>query len=332
MSWLDFSINERRTMMQNASNLPDYAIEKDWWVTMVLKALFRTSCANKLEFKGGTSLSKCWNLINRFSEDIDLAIHYSFFTEKIENNNQLKNLRKNSHKYILNTLSDELHRELKNLGLYGYEVSPQIFDEDGTALSSDADPTILYVKYDSISRRKSSYVPPQVKVEISCLSMDEPIENKRISSIISQKYPDEDKGTECLIPTVLPTRTFLEKVFLLNEEFQRETPRSHRMSRHLFDLATLMKTPFGKDAMQDKELYHKIVEHRRTFYHVSYANYDKNYPPYINIIPPANCMAQWRDDYTELQSNFIHGASPSFDQLIISIRELENRFHQIDFE
>ena len=111
MNWLEHNIEERKVMLQQVADsihLPDYAVEKDWWVTMALKALFETDCAPYLEFKGGTSLSKGWSLIERFSEDIDLTIDHTFFTDNIANNNQLKTLRKKSHKYVINDLAIQL--------------------------------------------------------------------------------------------------------------------------------------------------------------------------------------------------------------------------------
>ena len=79
-TWIDSDLQLRRQMIANIAdeqNLQSVTIEKDWWVTMTLKALFETSCREFLSFKGGTSLSKGWNLIDRFSEDIDLSLHHS---------------------------------------------------------------------------------------------------------------------------------------------------------------------------------------------------------------------------------------------------------------
>ena len=74
--WINNTLEDRLAMLQQTeethSGVNQSAIEKDWWVTVVLKALFNTSCGKWLLFKGGTSLSKGWNLINRFSEDIDI--------------------------------------------------------------------------------------------------------------------------------------------------------------------------------------------------------------------------------------------------------------------
>lgn len=332
MNWLQHDINERQVMLQQVAesfHLPDYAVEKDWWVTMVLKALFETECASFLEFKGGTSLSKGWNIIERFSEDIDLSIDHGFFIESIDNNNQLKNLRKKCHKYVIGDLAKQLESVLTKMGLNGFVVTPKIIDEEGDTISTDADPAVLYVDYKSVSDHNSTYMPSRVKIEISGLSMKEPFELRSISSMIRDRFAEDDDEAVCFIPVVMPERTFLEKAFLLCEEFQKPEPRSFRMSRHLYDLERLMNTPFGEKALSDRELYHKIVEHRRKFYHVSYADYDKDYPPYITIVPPVSCVAAWKQDYQELQKNFIHGTSLEFEELLKRIEILQQQIRNV---
>lgn len=328
MNWLQHNVNERKAMLQQVADsihLPDYAVEKDWWVTMVLKAMFATDCAPFLEFKGGTSLSKGWNLIERFSEDIDLAIDHAFFTESLANNNQLKTLRKKCHKYVVGNLAEQLETALKQMGLSGCSVVPKTNDDNGNAISTDADPAVLFVDYESVSGHSSPYMPSRVKIEISCLSMKEPFEARNISSMLHDKFPEDDDEAVCVIPVVMPERTFLEKAFLLCEEFQKQDPRSLRMSRHLYDLEKLMDTPFGEKALNDKVLYEKIVEHRRKFYHVSYADYDKDYPPHITIVPPDGDLVAWRQDYLELQQHFIHGNSLEFGELLKRIAVLQQR-------
>lgn len=222
--WTDHNDTERMVMLQQAADaegLPEYAVEKDWWVTMVLKAMFQTSVAN-------------------------------------------------AH---------------------------------------------------------SGYMPSRVKVEASCLSMDEPFEVKEFGTMISSVFPDDDEDAMVSIPTVLPSRTFLEKAFLLCEEFQKPQPRSLRMSRHLYDLERLMDTEFGKVALEDDELYGKIVEHRRKFYHVGYADYDKDYRERISFLPPESCIEAWRADYDELLMHFVYGNKLSFDELLERVNELNRRFN-----
>jgi hypothetical protein len=159
---------------------------------MVLKVLFETDCAPFLEFKGGTSLSKGWNLIERFSEDIDLTIDHTFFTNDIANNNQLKNLRKKCHKYVIDNLTKQLATALTRMGLQGFEVVSKTVDEEGNAISTDADPAVLYVDYESVSDSSSAYMPARVKIEISCLSMKEPFELRTINSMIKDTFSEED--------------------------------------------------------------------------------------------------------------------------------------------
>ena len=317
--WIDATLPERKFMLQRTAEnerLPEYAVEKDWWICMTLKALFNTKCGKYLEFKGGTSLSKGWRLIDRMSEDLDLALDHRYFAESPDNNTQLKNLRKKSRRFVTEDLTGDLESCMKDQGLTGFKIKPVTNNADGTPISTDADPTVLLVDYEPISDFTSPYVPSRIKIELSCLSMEEPFEIKSIASMISRVFPEEDEGSESLIPVVLPSRTFLEKAFLLNEEFQKDNPRSLRMTRHLYDLEHLMDTEFGMSALSDLELYSKIVEHRRKFYHVGYADYDKDYPERIDFLPPERCMVAWKADYAEMMEHFVYGKRLTFEQLL----------------
>ena len=249
--WQDYSVEERNVMLQRTGlkeQLPQPAVEKDWWVTAVLKALFMSETASALLFKGGTSLSKGWHLIDRLSEDVDLALDHSFFGINGTSSNQREKLRKTARRYIMDSLSLQLDTKLKELGVSGYRIENVNTKQDGSPIDSDKDPSCLLVWYDSVCEERIGYIPPRVKVEISCLSMSEPSEVKDIKSLISNHYAEEDAGTTCAIRTVAPTRTFLEKAFLLNEEFQKNKPRHVRMSRHLYDLERLMDTEYGRAA------------------------------------------------------------------------------------
>ena len=125
--WIDFSKDERLTMIQKVAkslNIDEIAVEKDWWVTAVLYALFHTNISKYLLFKGGTSLSKCWNIIDRFSEDIDLALNRDFFLYERNlqcanciSNTQIHNLREKGQDYIFSDFKQELELQLSKLGL-----------------------------------------------------------------------------------------------------------------------------------------------------------------------------------------------------------------------
>lgn len=319
-------------------NIEDNAIEKDWWVTVVLKALFNTSCGKWLLFKGGTSLSKGWNLINRFSEDIDISIGRNFFGDvlnlpfaKCENNNQVKKLRKASRDYIHGTLSSELDAELLKMGVKGYTIMNEtVTGEPPRPIDHDSDPTIIFVNYESILPSSMRLIDARVKIEISCLSMSEPYEQCEIRSLVFDKFPEEDDEMAASINTVTPSRTFLEKALLLSEELQKEEPRSLRMSRHLYDLDRLMDTEFGQKALNDGKLYKAIVEHRRRFYHLGYVDYDKDYPTSIDFIPRNEVLKAYRLDYeTNMVDGYIYGEAKPFKELMKRMEKLLHDFRQI---
>lgn len=151
--------------------------------------------------------------------------------------------------------------------LWQFSIEPALTGErngERFELRADTHPSVIYLNYRSVFPHLSPYILPKVKIEFGCLSMDEPVEEKTIRSY----YSAYDAGCDDMaVPfkTVVPTRTFLEKMFLLHEEFQKERPRSLRMSRHLYDLERLMDTAYGKDALAGKKLYETIVKHRETF-------------------------------------------------------------------
>ena len=335
--WLNNELVDRLAMLQQTEathpGINQVAIEKDWWVTVTLKALFQTDCRKWLIFKGGTSLSKVFNIIERFSEDIDLAISHSFFGIEKSNKSQRDKLKKLARKYIQETLSIQIDAHLKSMGLTGYTIEnvTQVQDKNGEwkPIDSDKDPTVILLHYPSIIEDTITYIPPRVKIEISCLSMDEPTEERYIHSLIGETFEEEDIDANCKIRTVVPTRTFLEKIFLLAEEFQKDKPRSVRMSRHLYDLEKLMDTEYGREALADRTLYDAIVEHRRAYYALKYVNYDLHAPAYINFMIPKQAIESWKADYADMRRFFIYGQSLEFDALMMKIAELQEKVRAI---
>lgn len=342
--WIDFSIDERKAMIQavcQAKQIDEASAEKDWWVTAVLYALFHTSISDYLLFKGGTSLSKGWDIISRFSEDIDLALSRNFFLDikglscaNCTSNTQIHNLRENGQDFLLGEFKDELGRKLKEIGLDITLLGDNdILNEDGIPrkVPHDKDPSVLYVQYPSIYNNPASYAIPTIKIEISVLSMSEPYEERRISSLVEQMFAGEDVDSDFTqtIRTVSPARTFLEKAFLLCEEYQKDKPRTYRMTRHLYDLEKLMRTPYLGMALKDAKLYHEIVEHRRKFYHLGYVDYDKDLPENIQIVPDDIWMSSYEADYNEMRKSFIYGPSLNFDELMGRIKILQEQIRSI---
>ncbi|MDR0506079.1 MAG: nucleotidyl transferase AbiEii/AbiGii toxin family protein [Dysgonamonadaceae bacterium] len=328
--WLKLPEQERIDTINVASlatGLPHEVIEKDWWVTMTLKALFETRCADFIVFKGGTSLSKCWNLVERFSEDIDIAISREFFgITNVSSKNQREKLRKSSSKYIQDELVAELTDKLSEAEITGFSVELE------TTESSDKDPRVLNIKYKSLFP-ENQYLKYWVKVEISCRSLREPFAPIKIRSIIAENYPDENFVDKYfIVNTVSPKRTFLEKAFLLHEALQKGRIHSERMTRHLYDLHKLMDTDFAKDALADTELYKTIVEHRSIMTREKGVDYSTHRPSQINFVPQNEVIDLWRDDYRYMNDTFIYEQPIPFETIMARMKELQQRFREIKMD
>ena len=219
------------------------------------------------------------------------------------------------------------------MGVSGYSIENVSQEQDRNGewrlIDSDKDPSVILLHYPSILEDSINYIPPRVKIEISCLSMDEPTEIRHISSLIGDSFDGEDADADSLVRTVVPTRTFLEKLFLLAEEFQKEKPRSVRMSRHLYDLEKLMDTEYGVDALSNRKLYDAVVEHRKAYYALKYVNYDLHAPSSINFTIPESVIGAWQDDYADMRHFFIYGKSLNFDALMRRIEELQKRVRNL---
>lgn len=334
IEWLKLSEKDRINILEQISRqkkLSPQAIEKDWWVTMVLKALFSTPFANHLSFKGGTSLSKCWNLIERFSEDIDIAVDKEClgFKGELSKTQISDKLRRASCTFTREVLQQEVKKQLIMIGIPDSAFSIYVNITNVTT----TDPEIIEVHYVSVFQN-TEYIQNKVLIEVSGRSMNEPKENKNICSLVSQSYSESafaDK--EFAIEVVSPKRTFLEKACLLHEEFAKEIKeiRVERMSRHIYDLEKLMDTQIAENALQDIELYKAIIEHRRKFIGLKGFDYSTLMPQFISFIPPKEILSYWEDDYKSMQTSMIYGDSLPFDKLIEKIIELNERFRKIDF-
>lgn len=316
--------NERKTLVftQTAARtgLPSYAVEKDWWVTEILRIVFSLPYAEAFVFKGGTSLSKGYSIIQRFSEDIDLAIDRKFLGFEGElSRNGIKRLRRASSKFIEKEFAVHIKSEIEKLGLpvISFEVEP--------FPSSDTDPLRISITYDPVTE-KNEYVTPRILLEISCRSLREPCEEVPIQSLVDQEYPETDFINPAFqVRTVQPQRTFLEKIFLLHEEWQKDEIRVSRLSRHLYDLERLMDTEYGKLALKDKELYYHIIDHRSKYTAISGIDYNGHNPESIKIMPPASVLKAYETDYNDMKESMFVGKTLTWDELTERLQHLEER-------
>lgn len=322
-------VQQRLVIEQTAAklNLPVQAIEKDLWVTAILQVLFTLPCARDLVFKGGTSISKVWNAINRFSEDIDLAIDRSLFDLDGElTKKQVKKLRKVSSMFVREELFGQLCEAIASTPLYGLcEIEAQ---PDGVGDSTYPEPRIIYVKYASLFSDKIDYILPVVKIEAGARSLLEPTLNVAIKSLVDVALPSITTSlVDVEVRTAVAEKTFLEKCFLLHELFSRGVAVSaNRRSRHLYDLHMMMRKGIDKRAVSDDELWNTIHHHRSTLTSISGVDYTPDIRSRIVLTPPAECVEDWKIDYQAMQGSMIYNNPPSFEELLQSMAELEMAF------
>lgn len=331
VEWLSLSDNRKNEILNRVSietGLLPNAIEKDWWVTLALKAIFSTRWKENLVFKGGTSLSKAWSLIERFSEDIDLAIDRQVlgFSEEFVSKTQVTKLRKAASAFIATGFKDELQATLLAMGVPTDQFQLTVQETD----VSDRDPQVLELAYHS-AVSPESYLPERVLIEIGARSLREPSSSHPITTLLYQVFPKSSfSGEPFTIPVVDPKRTFLEKIFLIYEEFSKEATsiRHERMSRHLYDLERMMDTDHGISALEDQELFQTIVQHRSTFTRLNGIDYERHQYRFITIVPPDEIVKQWEADYIELRRVMIYGPSLNFTDLVGRLSALQERIRR----
>ena len=307
-------------------NLPVESIEKDLWVTQVLHALFSLPVSDKLIFKGGTSLPKAWGLIDRFSEDIDLAIDPVFLgkPEGDPTKKQIKKLRKASSLYVAEELAEMLRARFEEVGLSDWltvEAQP-----NGEGDNTYPEPRQLYVHYRSAFGDHKGYLRSDIVLEISARSLMEPVAEVEVSSLLSKHLPIRDVAPVPVV-TAVAGKTMVEKMFLLHEMFSIEGHgmRAERKSRHLYDLYKMMSRPFAEEAIADSELWESIRHHREIYTSVSGMDYTPDVRKRLVLVPREDIIDVWKTDYEQMMSSMIYGEKPSWDELMQAMKELQER-------
>lgn len=332
MKYVDLTKELRLQVLEQTRSiegLDQQVIEKDWWVTQVLRALFDLPYSEHLSFKGGTSLSKCWGLIERFSEDIDIGISREFlgFEGELSKTQISDKLRRAACSFVREHLQHDVRNKMIENG-----IDPDLFEVcvDITPVTT-TDPEIILVNYKSVLPT-SEYIRHAVKIEVSGRSMHEPVVEHEICSMIDTAFPETSFAEAPFkVWAVTPHRTFLEKMFLLHEEFAKPTEeiRAERMSRHMYDLERMMRTPIAKEALQDTELYNAVIEHRRKFIGLRGFDYSTLQPDKLNILPPTPEIEQlWKEDYRRMRDTMIYGESVEFDELLSIIGNITKNNNQ----
>jgi len=336
-AFLSLSVEERHsayTQVEDAMKLQSFSVEKDLWVCWILRELFTLpGISEHLTFKGGTSLSKAWKLIQRFSEDIDLIVDKEVLDfggdaapDKAPSNKQrkarLESLMESCRQWVQGTLQPTLAARIAGaLGPDGWklEVDPDM--PDGQC---------LLFHYPSVFPANSAgYIPPQVKIELGARSDDWPHEEKSIQPYVIEHFPAFDPDGAFPVRVLAAERTFWEKACLLHEETFRpaDKPRKLRMVRHYYDLWCLLQAGVGERALANTALFQRVAEHREIFFRHSWVDYSTHKPGTFRLSPPADHLPNWRRDYQDMLGPMFFGDTPTFEQMMTAATDFEKTFN-----
>lgn len=312
-------------------NVAPIIIEKDFWVCFTLHKLFSLpDIGENLIFKGGTSLSKVYNVIHRFSEDIDISIDRKSLIEK-NYDPEDENIGTNERQRRLAKLKISCQKKINNeiLPLLNESISKNIKQENNWTLEKDEsdpdDQTILFKYPSSLINIKDGYVKPAVKIEMGARSDHWPSEKQEVTSYVAQKYPEPFKKPHAKVKVLSAERTFWEKATLLHAEYHRKIDKSmpSRLSRHYYDLAMLIKTEIDTD----EELLKKVAEHKNIFFKSARAKYDEAKKGSLHISPNPERLKELESDYRKMQEMFFI-KPPDFSEIIGILSTWENKFNE----
>lgn len=296
--------------------------EKDFWVTWVLSKIFADEYLSKiLMFKGGTSLSKVFKIIERFSEDIDLILDWNTVTQ----DNPLL-ARSNSQQNKFNqSLNDSAHEFMQD------QILPRLNTLLQPICHCELDHTtklVIYVNYPAVFN--DQYLRPQILLEIGPLAAWLPFGEYPITSFAAEIFPQLFTHVTCKVKAIVAERTFWEKATILHHEANRpvESKLPLRYSRHYYDLAMLASSVIKNSALADISLLRDVVEFKQKFYPRSWAKYEDCLTGNLKLIPPEFRLKMLQDDYKQMRA-MIFGNYPDFSDILDKLQQLENEINSL---
>jgi hypothetical protein len=311
---------ERRELFSETAarmGLAPAIVEKDFWVCWTLGRLFaHPELSRLLMFKGGTSLSKVFNLIERFSEDIDLILDWR---KVVGEDDPLAERSATKQAALKNAIdakaADYISGELR-------AMISQATDPICRCEPDANDPLTLNIHYPAAF--SDAYLRPEVRLEIGPLAAWMPYDHYRIKPYAAEVFPQVFKQVDCAVHAIRAERTFWEKATILHHEANRpeSSPQPLRYSRHYYDLAMMAAAPVKDAAMADLVLLKDVVAFKQRFYRRPWAHYELARPGTFRLMPAEHVLTAVEKDYAQMR-NMIFGRYPGFGEIMETLRKLE---------
>lgn len=319
-----WSAADRAELIREASALkqiPTEVMEKDFWVCWVLNRLFRSpSMSRKILFKGGTSLSKVFGLIKRFSEDVDLILDWREVTH--EDPAQARSVSKQDS--FNKTLLAQAHEYLRDAFLP--EVQALVGDVCEAVIQDN--PEVVLIKY-PVSF-PSSYLRREICLEVGPLASWYPHAEYVVTPYAADALPDAFGQAECTVRAIKVERTFWEKITILHHEAHRpeDSKQPTGYSRHYYDTCVMARTTVKDRAIADLDLLESVVAFKDKFYHRGWARYDLAKPGTMRLAPPPHVRNPLESDYAAMEFMFF-GPRPEFADMMAQIADLEDEINSL---
>lgn len=331
--YLSLAPRERLELLDAASRqsgLAQAILEKDYWVCKTLDVLFALpELGSHLVFKGGTSLSKVYGLIDRFSEDVDISFHREFlgFGEELdpeaaagkEQSRRIEALQQACRDCIRENLLPRLREAIAAL-LGG--------TEDWSLEIDPLDAQTLLFHFPQAGGPGLAYIVPSVRIELGARSDHWPSEEREIRSYLGEAFgPTIGKAT---VRSLAAERTFWEKATLLHAEVHRPKDKlmPARYARHYHDMARLAESAVAARALADVALRERVVAHKAVYFRSGWARYDLARPASFRLIPPDSRIAALKSDHQAMIPMFFN-PPPPIDEVLDTIADLETRIRSL---
>ena len=321
--------DQRRDLFQESAvrrGVNTAIMEKDFWVCWVLKQLFTDNALqNRMVFKGGTSLSKVFGLIDRFSEDIDLVLDWRLLGygtgqrddpfQEFESGTQQDRFNKHIHQLAVEYIADTLIHDLSRV----------LGQCPGVIVSIDAEePHTVNIAYPAAF--SEAYLRPEVRLEIGPLASWVPSTSHTVQPYAAEIFPDLFDEPVCPVVAISAERTFWEKATILHQQVHRTGIMPSRYSRHYYDLYKLAGSPIRYFALADMDLLESDVSFKQRFYPSVWAQYEKARQGTFKLIPSGAHLAELRSDYRDM-TMMIFGEIPDFGTIVDTLQKLEDEIN-----
>jgi hypothetical protein len=324
----DAERSEALGVAASESGRPPHLLEKDVWVVWCLNALFDSPLGEHLVFKGGTSLSKVYGAIRRFSEDVDLTYDIRAIAPdlvKSSGDNPVPQTRAQGKRWS-EQVRERLPVWLKE------KVLPTIVERlaaEKLKATVTVDGEKLYVTY-APQQTGSGYVSPSVMLEFGARSTGEPSELHDVVCDAAEYL----KGLE--FPTARPRtmkaeRTFWEKATAIHVFCAQGKLRGERFARHWYDIVRLDDTKIADAAFADRKLAEAVAEHKSWFFAAKgpdgqSVDYHKAVDGALKLVPEGEARAALNEDYIRMiEDGLLMDEPENFDALMERCADLEYR-------